>query len=140
MYLPPSILTLRDFVACFAGPFLRRSRRPSHFMRFIILALIHLTDYRLGFNRRPEIGDITTYGSYYEDSPAHRFARCAAPRFTPPLLRQSIPTAVMPTLYHRLIHHVREIYYRLDSSCSRDLLWIRFIMFERFITDCILIY
>ena len=69
MYLPPSILTLRDFVACFAGPFLRRSRRPSHFMRFIILALIILTDYRLGFNRRPEIGDITTYGSYYEDSP-----------------------------------------------------------------------
>ena len=124
MHLPPSILTLRDFVACFAGPFLRRSRRPSHFMRFIILALIHLTDYRLGFNRRPEIGDITTYGSYYEDSPAHRFARCAAPRFTPPLLRQSIPTAVTATLY-----------YRLDSSCLRDLLQIKFIMFERFITD-----
>ena len=33
------------------------------------MALIILTDYRLGFNRRPEIGYITTYGSYYEDSP-----------------------------------------------------------------------
>ena len=33
------------------------------------MALIILTDYRLGFNMRPEIGDITTYGSYYEDSP-----------------------------------------------------------------------
>jgi hypothetical protein len=31
--------------------------------------------------------------------------------------------------------HVREIYYRLETSCSRDLLWIRFFMFERFIID-----
>jgi hypothetical protein len=31
MSIPPSILTLRDFVACFAGPFLRRLRPGSFF-------------------------------------------------------------------------------------------------------------
>ena len=76
------------------------------------LSIIILTDYRLEVYRWREFGDITTYGSYYEDSPAHRFARCAAPRFTPPLLRQSIPTAVTAT------------FYPFYSSCSGYLLWI----------------
>ena len=64
-------------------------------------------------------------------SPAHRFARCAAPRFTPPLLRQSYLTATF--------------FYPFNSSCLRDWLhygweidWIMFdlIMFERLITLC----
>ena len=96
---------------------------------FYYLSIIILTDYRLEVYRWREFGDITTYGSYYElglghqralasellssaRSSAHRFARCAAPRFTPPLLRQSIPTAVTAT------------FYPFYSSCSRDFSWV----------------
>jgi len=43
-------------------------------------------------------------------SPAHRFARCAAPRFTPPLLRRSYLTATF--------------FYPFNSSCLRD--WLHY--------------
>jgi len=52
--------------------------------------------------------------------------------FAASLLRLSILTA---TFFIHLILHVREIYYGLDSSCSRDLLWFGNFMFERFIID-----
>jgi hypothetical protein len=46
-YSSPSILTLRDFVACFAGPFLRRSCPGPLFYHLLVGALIILTYYRL---------------------------------------------------------------------------------------------
>ena len=54
----------------FTPPLLRRfiptALTPTFtFYAFYYAALIRLTDYRLGFNRRLEIGDITTVGSYY---------------------------------------------------------------------------
>ena len=54
-------------IACFAGPFLRRER-PIIFLSFYSSALIHLTDYRLGFIGGREIGDITTVDSHYKGS------------------------------------------------------------------------
>jgi hypothetical protein len=38
------------------------------FYAFYYAALTHLTDYRLVYYRRPEIGDITTVGSHYKGS------------------------------------------------------------------------
>jgi hypothetical protein len=46
-------------------------------------------------------------------SPAHRFARCAAPRFTPPLLRLS---------------SYGDLFYPFNSSCMRD--WFDYIWFD----------
>ena len=54
-------------IACFAGLFLRRERRPSLYA-FYYNELSHLTDYRLVYYLRPEIGDITTVGSHYKGS------------------------------------------------------------------------
>ena len=54
-------------IACFAGLFLRRERRPSLYAVYYT-ELIHLTDYRLGFIGGREIGDITTVDSHYKGS------------------------------------------------------------------------
>jgi hypothetical protein len=54
-------------IACFAGPFLRRERRPSLFTLFCNDHIL-LTYYRLAYYRWAEIGDITTDGSHYEGS------------------------------------------------------------------------
>ena len=67
----PSILTLCSFASLFR---LLRRFIPTALMltftfyAFYYAALIRLTDYRLVYYRRREIGDITTIGSYYEGS------------------------------------------------------------------------
>ena len=71
------------------------------------MGLIHLTYYRLGFNMRLEIGDITTVDSYYKGSLPLSIAPPAARLCdsVPPLLRLSYLTAP---------------FYPFHSWCSRD--------------------
>jgi len=117
-------------IACFAGLFLRRQRRPSLYS-FFYNDTIHLTDYRLVVYRRAEIGDITTVDSYYEGSGearsehSERLLSSIRRLFLPTVHSYGPPTVLLrssygdPLLIVRILH-VREIYYTSYSSCLRD--------------------
>jgi len=106
-------------IACFAGLFLRRQRRPSLYT-FYYNELIHLTDYRLVVYRRRQIGDITTVDSYYEGSGKARSER--SERLLSSIRRLFLPTVLLrrlvgahswfiltATIFYGFIHYVREI-------------------------------
>ena len=63
----PSAHSLRSF-AMLRRSILTAVHADFHFYVFYYTALISLTYYRLVFNRRLEIGDITTVDSHYKGS------------------------------------------------------------------------
>ena len=142
-------------IACFAGLFLRRQRRPSLYS-FFYNDTIHLTDYRLVVYRRAEIGDITTVDSYYEGSGggkerAQRATLIIHPpsifTYGPPTEGGALACFILRThflplwffMFERFImdriHYVWDIYYGLILDVLRDLSRIDLRCSERFITD-----
>ena len=119
---------------CFAGPFLRRGCRLSFLRGYFIGRLLSLPIIVSGFNRRREIGDITTVDSGYEGSghkralapPLHRSARCAALRFR--------SSAASPVLSYGAF------FIPLIIDVPRDLSQIYYWCSERFITDWFIMF
>ena len=111
------LFLLRDFVACFASPILRRSCADLYFIFLLVDAYLpYLLSSR--FYRWAEMSDITTVDSYYKGSGTSE-----------PTSERSLPRSSLRPLRGSAIHSsaaspvlLRRLFYPLDSWCLRDLI------------------